>query len=94
MVVSADQPPDGDWRAILNEAQRRQAPPPVLVASPVPDERLWAEVLNLGGQDVLTIPFAQKEVFLSISAAWRHWRERLLADSSTDAPDFRRRRTA
>jgi hypothetical protein len=32
------------------------------VSSRVADDRLWAEVLNLGGYDLLTNPFAPAEV--------------------------------
>jgi DNA-binding response OmpR family regulator len=33
------------------------------------DEALWAEVLNLGGYDVLTKPFDPKEVHHAVSMA-------------------------
>jgi hypothetical protein len=40
------------------------------------DERLWAEVLNLGGYDVLRAPFQVPEVVEAVKAAIRKWRER------------------
>jgi len=54
---------DGDWRDLLRELDAH-APeaPPVIVCSRLADDRLWAEVLNLGGYDVLSKPFASAEV--------------------------------
>ena len=53
---------DGDWRDLLNDLQSEQQMPPLIVSSRVADDRLWAEVLNLGGYDLLTKPFAATEV--------------------------------
>jgi hypothetical protein len=41
----------------------------------VADERLWAEVLNLGGYDVLSTPFAAGEVLRACFLAWQSWRQ-------------------
>lgn len=49
---------DGSWEDLLAAA----GAPPVIVASRVADDSLWAEVLNLGGCDVLGTPFAPEEV--------------------------------
>lgn len=68
--------PDGGWKDVLHESRRRDlAAPPVIVVSRLADERLWAEVLNLCGYDVLATPFHADEVLRSISSAWRHWRD-------------------
>jgi DNA-binding response OmpR family regulator len=51
----------GSWRDLL----KGHAPSPsfaVIVVSRLADEALWAEVLNLGGSDVLDKPFAVEEV--------------------------------
>lgn len=53
---------DGDWRDLLNDLQGERQMPPLIVSSRVADDRLWAEVLNLGGYDLLTKPFAATEV--------------------------------
>jgi DNA-binding response OmpR family regulator len=45
---------------------------PVIVASTCADERLWAEVLNLGGFDVLSKPFDRKEVLWAVELAHAH----------------------
>jgi len=54
---------DGDWRDLLKDLQsEQQMPPPLIVLSKRADDRLWAEVLNLGGYDLLIKPFAAMEV--------------------------------
>ncbi len=68
--------PDGGWRDVLHELGARHiTAPPVIVSSRLADEKLWAEVLNLCGHDVLSTPFRDDEVLWSISSAWRHWRD-------------------
>jgi DNA-binding response OmpR family regulator len=44
----------------------------MLVVSRHADERLWAEVLNLGGLDVLSLPFNRDELGWALSSALRH----------------------
>ncbi len=44
----------------------------MIVASRVTDEALWAEVLNLGGYDVLVQPFDRTEVLRVTDAALRY----------------------
>src|SRR5262245_2362886 len=73
VALTADHLPDGDWKDVLVDARRLRVAPPLIVASHVPDARLWSEVLHLGGYDVLTIPFLAREVILSIGLAWRRW---------------------
>ena len=51
--------------------------PPLIVADHLGDERLWAEVLNLGCYDLLLKPFEAKEVLRVVSAAWQSWGSRL-----------------
>jgi CheY-like chemotaxis protein len=65
--------PDGTWKDILDFAAQLPHPPLVLVTSRHADEGLWAEVLNLGGYDVLLKPFDRSEVTRVIGMAWRHW---------------------
>ncbi len=38
------------------------------------DERLWSEVLNLGGYDVLLKPFEPGEVLRVVNSAWTCWK--------------------
>jgi len=75
VVISERAFPDGrGWRDLLGVIQGMPDPPPLIVADRLADERLWAEVLNLGGYDLLPKPFAAKEVLHAVSAACR-WRE-------------------
>lgn len=60
------------WHALLADMLGRPCPWMVIVASRLADEALWAEVLNLGGHDVLAKPFDEEEVERVLSAAWRH----------------------
>jgi DNA-binding NtrC family response regulator len=62
---------DGDWRDLLEDFQRDQHAPPVIVSSHLPHERLWAEVFNLGGYDLLIKPFAAMEVSRLVKMAAR-----------------------
>jgi DNA-binding response OmpR family regulator len=64
----------GSWRAMLEYLQPLPHPPSLIVTSRLADDRLWSEVLNLGGWDVLAKPFDRGEVVRSIKLAWDHWR--------------------
>ena len=71
LLIDSDLP--GGWKNFLHDAQARAYPPALIVVARMTDERLWAEVLNLGGYDVLARPFNPREVEHVISAACRHW---------------------
>jgi DNA-binding response OmpR family regulator len=60
----------GNWEELLEEA--RAADSLLLVVSRQADERLWAEVLNLGRLDVLALPFQSDELKRVLSSALRH----------------------
>ena len=55
----------GTWRELLDHST-------IIVTSRIADEALWAEVLNLGGYDVLAQPFDHTEVLRVTGAALRH----------------------
>ena len=79
VITEADLPYDGSWKDIMRLTQRMAVPPPVIVVSSLYDERLlWAEVLNLGGFDVLLKPFDSEEVLRTLNMASRNWQDRLL----------------
>jgi DNA-binding response OmpR family regulator len=65
--------PDGTWKDVLDRLQSMAKAPLLLVVSRHADESLWAEVLNLGGYDVLLKPFDRSEVTRVIGMAWRQW---------------------
>ncbi len=49
-----------DWRVFLDEGGADTVP--LILASRIPTDALWAELLNLGGFDVLTLPFDRVEL--------------------------------
>jgi len=79
----------GSWKELLDFVQRLPAPPPVIVTSRMADERMWAEVLNLGGYDVLAKPLNSEEVVRTVTSAWSLWQDRfqvqMRAESSQTA---------
>jgi DNA-binding response OmpR family regulator len=62
------------WKDLLDEIQRLESPPMLVVTDRLADERLWAEVLNLGGYDLLMKPFDPEEVLRVASSAWSSWK--------------------
>lgn len=62
--------PDGSWRDLLNLISPDINPPLLVVTARLADERLWAEVLNAGGFDVLAKPFEAREVKDVVQTAW------------------------
>jgi DNA-binding response OmpR family regulator len=70
--------PDGNWKTLLDSLSVLPNPPLLVVTSYDADDRLWAEVLNLGAYDVLSKPFDRSEVTRIISLAWLHWKEEVV----------------
>jgi DNA-binding response OmpR family regulator len=72
VVISEVQLSDGHcWSDLLDEMQKMECPPPLIVADRLADEHVWAEVLNLGGYDLLAKPFDAKEVLHAVNTACR-----------------------
>ena len=74
VIVERDLP-DGNWKTLHNRLIQMPLPPKMIVTCRLADERLWAEVLNLGGFDVLAQPFHVREVLRSVNSACSHWDE-------------------
>ncbi len=74
VVICGAELPDGSWRTLLEDINRLPVPPRLIVTSSIADDRLWADVLDLGGYDVLGKPFDQTEVIRVVSLAWRQWK--------------------
>lgn len=70
IVICECKLPDGNWIEILNRTSRVFEPPLVIVTSRLADVSLWAEVLNLGGYDLLAKPFNRREVRHVLTSAW------------------------
>lgn len=62
VVLTESELPDGIWLDVLGLAHQSGSPPKVIVTRSAVDERFWAEVLNLGGDDMLVQPFSEAEV--------------------------------
>ena len=54
--------PDGTWRDVLENLRGKVDAPVVIVTSRHADDKLWAEVLNVGGFDVLAKPLDPEEL--------------------------------
>ena len=73
---------DGEWKDIWNELGKNPCPPEFILASRLADERLWAELLNLGGYNLLTKPFRAEEVIRTIHGALTEWQRARTAIST------------
>lgn len=86
VVICERDLPDGNWKTILGTCEALAQPPVVLVVSRHADENLWAEVLNLGGYDVLLKPFDRMEVIRVIGSCCRQWSETTARQPASSAP--------
>jgi DNA-binding response OmpR family regulator len=73
VVIASCEVPDWDWKRVLRNLRRMPRPPQLIVTSRTADERLWSEVLNCGGYDVLPRPFRKDEIQRVIAAAHRQY---------------------
>lgn len=76
VVLCESEMPGWSWKEALAELAELPEAPLLIVTSRLADDNLWAEVLNLGGYDVLMKPFDRLEVLRVISLAWLHWKQR------------------
>jgi DNA-binding response OmpR family regulator len=76
VVLCESELPDGAWQDVLCRLGRMECPPVLVVTSRMADDRLWSEVLNLGGYNVLAKPLNMKEVFHVAGLAWMLWKRR------------------
>jgi DNA-binding NtrC family response regulator len=60
---------DGDWRRVLEIVERGRRKIEVVVCSRLGDPKLWPDVLDQGGYDVLVEPFQHEEVRRIVEAA-------------------------
>jgi DNA-binding response OmpR family regulator len=70
-VIAERDLPLGDWKDLLAAIRLLPDPPLLIVTSRLADEYLWAEVLNLGGHDVIAKPFLLAELRWVLAGAWR-----------------------
>jgi DNA-binding NtrC family response regulator len=73
VVICHADPPHADWQNLLGQCTRLDLRPHIVVCCRLADDRLWAEVLNLGGFDLIAMPFEADEVVRVSTEAWRAW---------------------
>ena len=69
VVVTDTTLPDGDWRRVLEIVEQRSRKIEVVVCSRVGDLKLWLDVLEQGGYDVLVQPYQREEIKRIVEAA-------------------------
>ncbi len=63
---------DGSWPDVLEHARKAESRPSLVVCYRHADERLWAEILNLGGHDLLlSEPVVPDELVRVVESAHR-----------------------
>jgi DNA-binding NtrC family response regulator len=62
------------WQDFLSRLTPGDPAPSTIIASRLADDRLWAEVFNLGGYDLLLTPFHSEEVLRVSHHAWESWK--------------------
>jgi hypothetical protein len=64
-----------DWREVIAQTSSAMPAACVLLASEVFDQRLWSEVIRLGGRDLIRKPIQKQELQKAIDFAlnWQEW---------------------
>jgi DNA-binding NtrC family response regulator len=60
---------DGTWRNLLLFVQNSGMTSEMLICSRLPDQGLWADVIQCGAYDLITEPFERQEVLRIIQSA-------------------------
>ncbi len=81
-----------DWKSVLSATSNLPRAPKLIVTSHNVDSTLWAEVINLGGYDVLAKPWNEHEVYHAVSQAWLAWKHEAErpAHAPAQPPQYRR----
>lgn len=69
VVVTDTTLPDGDWRRVLEMVAQGRTNAEVIVRSRLGDPKLWLDVPEQGGYDVLVEPYQHEEVQRIVEAA-------------------------
>lgn len=72
-VVMTDQEIDCDWKQIVGKVIHSPHPAPIIVTSEKRDWKLWEEVIDRGGFEVLCKPFERATTVTMLDAALHHW---------------------
>jgi len=76
VVIAETETQDWNWQSVLKDLRRMDHPPQLVVTSRIADDYLWAEVLNVGGFDVLAQPLDRDEVERVVASACRQYYRR------------------
>jgi DNA-binding NtrC family response regulator len=87
VVICGSKLPDGSWQDVLHELKLVPHAPHFILLSPH-DLAVWAELLNLGGYDLLEEPLNPAEFFEVVSSAWRVWRDEVKAPTPASAVEM------
>ena len=71
-VIIGDQP---DWRAALETLRINSPNSRIILTASETDDKLWLEVLDRGGFDVVTRPFHPRRLLETIGRAWNEIRK-------------------
>lgn len=74
VVVAGERLPRRGWEEIIRATEELPHHPKTVVATVLAEPALLAEVMNLGGYDVLARPFDPQEVVHCLSMAWLSWK--------------------
>jgi len=86
--------PDGDWKLMMSKFESLPLRPTLIVTSRLADDLLWAEVLNLGGYDVLAQPFDSDEVCRVVFLAWHEYNRRARVSAEGETAPHKTRASA
>ncbi|HET8547096.1 MAG TPA: hypothetical protein VFL57_03790 [Bryobacteraceae bacterium] len=73
VVISEPGIRDADWRLLLKVTQRLRQPPAFVLAAESHNPSLWAELLDLGGYDLLPAPRTPEAVRRVVASAASRW---------------------
>ena len=66
VVISDAEVPDGSWKDLLKSLSDFEPSPNLIVSSRLADDRLWAEVLNLGATTCFSRRLSQRKSYGSV----------------------------
>lgn len=67
--------PAGNWKAMLARLIEEGHPSALVVVSHEADERLWSQVLRLGGLEGLPKPFRDDDTTRTLALAWQQCKQ-------------------
>jgi DNA-binding NtrC family response regulator len=75
VVICDEKAAAGDWRQAVKCVITSPHPAPILLASDAYDWRVWVDLIEHGGFDVVAKPFDGVDVQGKLQRAFKHWKE-------------------